>query len=152
MTAGVEPGFQLGALLGSRVGAGDVRDQQAAQGQPFLQVGEVVGDGSRNWLFGQQREEPKPGIVVVVPGTGAGRKAADDDMSALVDDVDHVLPFIRCQGYRGPRLSGPRLSGPRLSGPRLSGAKAIEDRAPRGARAPRTTAASAPGSFNYRNP
>ena len=95
MAAGLEPGFQSGALLGTRVGAGDVGDEQPAHGQPFLHVGEVVGDGSRNLSLGQQREEPKAGIVVVVTGAGAGRKAAGNDMSAVVDDVGHVMPLSR---------------------------------------------------------
>ena len=95
MAAGLEPGFQSGALLGARVGAGDVGDEQPAHGQPFLHVGEVVGDGSRNLSLGQQREEPKAGIVVVVTGAGAGRKAAGNDMSAVVDDVGHAMPLFR---------------------------------------------------------
>ena len=95
MAAGLEPGFQSGALLGTRVGAGDVGDEQPAHGQPFLHVGEVVGDGSRNLSLGQQREEPKAGIVVVVTGAGAGRKAAGNDMSAVMDDVGHVMPLSR---------------------------------------------------------
>jgi len=41
---GLEPGFQSDTLLGSWVGAGDVGDEQPAHGQPFLHVGEVVGD------------------------------------------------------------------------------------------------------------
>src|SRR2546423_3332769 len=95
MAAGLEPGFQLSALLGTRVRTGDVGDEQLAHGQPFLHVGEVVGDGSRNLSLGQQREEPKAGIVVVVTGAGAGRKAAGNDMSAVVDDVGHVMPLSR---------------------------------------------------------
>ena len=93
MAAGLEPGFQSGALLGTRVGTGDVGDEQPAHGQPLLHVGEVVGDGSRDLSLGQQREQPKAGIVVVVTGAGAGRKAAGNDMSALVDDVGHPMPL-----------------------------------------------------------
>src|SRR5262245_58274139 len=93
MSAGLEPGFQSGALLGTRVGASDVGDKQPAHRQPFLHVGEVIGDGGRNLSLGQQREEPKAGIVVVMTGAGAGRKAAGNDMSAVVEYLSHVLPL-----------------------------------------------------------
>jgi hypothetical protein len=77
MAFGLEPRFQSVALLGTRVGAGDAGEEQPAHGQPFLHV-EVVGDGSRYLSLGQQREEPKAGIVVI--GAGAGQKAAGNDM------------------------------------------------------------------------
>src|SRR6516162_1250911 len=95
MTTVLEPGFQSSALLGPRVGAGDVGDEKPAHGQPFLHVGKVIGDGRRNLSLVQQREEPKASIVVVVTGAGAGRKAAGNDMRAVVDDVGHVVPRFR---------------------------------------------------------
>src|SRR5262245_26942064 len=95
MATGLEPGFQSGTLLGPWVGASDVGDEKPAHGQPFLQVGEVVGDRRRNLSLVQQREEPKASIVVVVTGAGAGGKAAGNDMRAVVDDIGHVVPPYR---------------------------------------------------------
>src|SRR6476646_4197055 len=94
VAAGLEPGFQSCALLGVGIGARHIGDEQPAYVQPFLHVGEVVGDGSRHLPLGQQREEPKASIVVVVTGAGAGWKTARNDMSAVLDDVCHVIaPF-----------------------------------------------------------
>jgi len=103
VAAGLEPGFQSCALLGVGIGARYIGDEQPAYGQPFLHVGEVVGDGSRHLPLGQQREEPKASIVVVVTGAGAGWKTARNDMSAVLDDVCHVIaPFpFDPQCYRG---------------------------------------------------
>ena len=80
MAAGLEPGLQSGALLGTRIGAGDVGEEKSADGQPFLQVREIIGDRSRNLSLGQQREKPKARVVVIVTGAGAGGKAAGNDM------------------------------------------------------------------------
>src|SRR5262245_45323643 len=95
MSASLEPGLQPCTLLGSRVGAGDIGEEQPAHVKPFLNVGEVVGDGSRNLSLGQQREESKAGIVMIVTGAGAGRKAAGNEVSAVVDDVGHLMPHSR---------------------------------------------------------
>src|SRR5262249_2749404 len=54
------------ALRGVGVGAGHVGDHQAADGQPFLEIREVIGDRSRDVLFGQQPQEPQAGIVMVM--------------------------------------------------------------------------------------
>src|SRR5262245_32551483 len=102
MATGPEPGFQPGALLGTRVGAGDIGDEQPAHRKPLLQIGEVVGDGGRNLSLGQQREEAKAGIVMIVTGARPRRKAAGNNMSAAVDDVGHVMPLSVLR----PMLSG----------------------------------------------
>ena len=72
VAAGLQPVPDGAALRGVGIRAGDVGDQQPADRQPFLDVGEVVGDRGRNVLFGQQSQQPQAGIVVVVTG-GANR-------------------------------------------------------------------------------
>jgi len=64
------------ALHGVRVGAGHIGDQQLADREPFLDIGEVVGDGGRNIPFDQQAEQPQAGIVVVVPAHRTGRSSS----------------------------------------------------------------------------
>jgi hypothetical protein len=82
MAARLEPGLDGAGLRGVRVRAGHVRDQKAAQRQPFLDVREVVGDGSRDVPFGEEREEPQAGMVVIVSGAGTGRETTGYEMGA----------------------------------------------------------------------
>jgi hypothetical protein len=47
-------------------------------------------------LLANSHDEPKAGIVVIVTGAGAARKAAGNDMSGVLDDdVGHVMPHSR---------------------------------------------------------
>ena len=82
VAARLQPMLDGAALRGVGIGAGHVGDQQLADRQPFLDVGEVVGDRGRNVLLGQQLQQPQAGIVVVVPGMRTGRKTAGDEMRA----------------------------------------------------------------------
>ena len=68
VTAGFEPLLQRATLRRVRVRAGHVRDQEAADRQPLLEVCEVVRDRRRNLALRQQAEEPQAGVVVVVAG------------------------------------------------------------------------------------
>jgi hypothetical protein len=95
MAPGLEPGSQSGALLGPRVGTGDVGDEKPAHGQPLLKVGKIIGEGCWNLPLVQQREKPKACIVVVVTGAGAGWKATGNDVCAVVDNIGHVVPRTR---------------------------------------------------------
>jgi len=80
MAARLEPALDGTASRGVRVGAGYIGDQQPADGQPFLDIHEVVGDRSRDAPFGQEAQQPQAGIVVVVPGHRTGWKTTGDQM------------------------------------------------------------------------
>ena len=71
------------ALSGVGIGASHVGDHQSADGQPFLEIREVVGDRSRDVLFGQQPQETLAGVVVVVPGHRTGWETARNQMCAM---------------------------------------------------------------------
>src|SRR5262245_43270674 len=113
MAAGLEPGFQSGALLGSGVGAGDVGDEQPAHAQPLLHVGKVVGNGRWNLSLVEQREKPKTSIVVVMTGAGAGRKAAGNKVRAGVDIVAHEVPRFGSMSDASQERAAASITAPR---------------------------------------
>jgi len=80
MAACLQPPLDGAGLSGVGVGAGHVGDQQLADRQPFLDIGEIVGDRGRDLPFGQEPQQPQAGIVVVMPSIRARRKAAGNQM------------------------------------------------------------------------
>ena len=68
VSAGLQPNPDCPALRAVRVWASDVRNQQAAQRQPLLDVGEIVSDGCHNVLLCQESKQAQPSIIVVVAG------------------------------------------------------------------------------------
>src|SRR5205085_12322246 len=75
--------------------AGDIGDHPAAQRQPARDIGEIIGDRGGDALLGEQLEEAQAGVIMVVAGIGAGRKAARDDMRAVRCCFWHrVIPSV----------------------------------------------------------
>jgi len=91
VSAGFEPLLHRPALRGVGIRPGDVGDEQPTRGQPFLDVGEVVGDRGGDVVLGQEPEQPQAGVVVVVPGGGSRRKATGDEMRAAELRLRHRL-------------------------------------------------------------
>jgi len=106
MTARLQPLLDRARLRGVGVGPSDIGDQQAADREPFFDIGEVVGDRSRHVLVAQDFQQPQTRIIVVVPGHRAGRKAAGNQMRAAVLCLchrDHPLsPFDACKSSAAP--------------------------------------------------
>src|SRR5205814_633129 len=80
VSAGLEPLLNRPALRGVGIRPGDVGDEQPTRGQPFLDVGEVVGDRGGDVLLRQEPEQPQAGVVVVVPGGGSRRQPTGDEL------------------------------------------------------------------------
>ena len=115
MATCLQPALDGVGLQGVRVGAGDIGDQQLADRQPFLDVGEVVGDGGRNVSLRQQAQQPQAGVIVVVPGHRSRRKTAGYQMRAAGIALCHrITPLavrrlqrfdpqsLTCPGFRLP--------------------------------------------------
>ena len=100
LAAGLQPGLQGAGLRGVGVGAGDIGDQQLADRQPFLEIGEVVGDRGRNLPLGQQLQQPQPGVILVVPAHRPGRKPAGNKMRAAGIRRCHGMPPLTVRAYR----------------------------------------------------
>ena len=98
MAARLEPSLDRTTLRGVGVRARDIGDQQPADGQPFFDVGEVVGNLGRNVAFGEEAQEPQAGIVVIVPSHRTDRKTTGNQMRASGFCLCHRITSlaIRC--------------------------------------------------------
>jgi hypothetical protein len=83
--------------------AGHVRDQQPAQREPPLDIGEVVGGRGGDVAVGQEAQQPQACVVVVVPGVGSGRKASSDEVRAAWRRLGHR---VTSRGRRQDIIAG----------------------------------------------
>ena len=117
MAARRDPVADCTGLRRIGTGAGDIGDHQAAQRQPARDIGEIIGDRSGDALLGEQLEEAQAGVIMVVAGIGAGRKAARDDMRAVRCCFWHrVIPSVAGLAITGLSGSG-RLGQLQASSP-----------------------------------
>jgi hypothetical protein len=102
VAARLQPAPDGAALRGVGVGSGHIGDQQPGDGQPFLDVREVIGDRGRNVPFGHQPQQPQAGIVVVVPGARTGRETARNEMRSAGILLCHRITSLAVRRLQKP--------------------------------------------------
>ena len=106
-SAGLKPLPDDLVLLLVWVGAGDVRDQESAGGQPLGDVRKIVGDGREHArALVQQLEDPQASVVHIVPGGRTGGESPGNDVYSDGLRLTHLIAtppvLIRCKSLLPP--------------------------------------------------